>query len=82
VPGWCCDTVQAPPAVYTTKVYLTGSQYPLGEATVNTTAFGVATVTLSEATYNVRRCAIAAHVCGRVVVTLDVHVVLSVCGRR
>jgi hypothetical protein len=38
---------------YTTKVYLSGSQYPLASATVNTTAFGVATVTLSD-TYAVR----------------------------
>ncbi len=48
-----CGSVQAPPAVYTTTVYLTGSQYPVNEPVVSTTAFGIATVTLYEATLTV-----------------------------
>jgi hypothetical protein len=39
--------------VYTTTVYLTGSQYPVNEPVVSTTAFGIATVTLYEATLTV-----------------------------
>jgi hypothetical protein len=49
-----CGSVQAPPAVYYTTVYLTGCQYPVNGPVVSTTAFGVATVTLHEATHCMR----------------------------
>jgi hypothetical protein len=43
---------------YTTTVYLTGGSQTLGQSVnaANTTAFGVATVTLKDTSYSVRLC--------------------------